>query len=124
MELEQVEKFLSVQGKQTGYYADRMRATARCDNLELYWVRNTANSDQFVLASSPKYARIISSSSGHIRNEKNGRVSRANDRFFEKNPGFGSAVKRAIRDRTPGVVERRGEHAVMKDKVYSPLSAV
>jgi hypothetical protein len=127
MELSDVESFLSVQGKVTGHYADSMRAQALSDDLQLFWVVNTAGSKQFVLATSAKYARVLSNFSGHIRDRLNGKVYRASDQFFAKNPGFGSAVKRAIRDRTPGVVQRKGEHALMRinmqDRVYSPLSA-
>jgi hypothetical protein len=123
MDIEDVEKLLAARPT-TAFYADRMRAIALSDGLELYWVRNTANADQFVIASKPKFARIISANAGHLREEQNGRVYRANEKFFAANPGFGSAIKRAIRDRTPGVVERKGEHAVMGGKVYSPISVV
>jgi len=123
MEIEDTEKFIAAQNS-SGIYADLLRAFAHCDDLELYWVKNTANAEQFVIAARPKYARIISSQSGHLRDEKNGRVYRASDKFFASNPGFGSAVKRAIRDRTPGVVERKGEHAVIGEKVYSPINEV
>jgi len=123
MEIKDVEKLLAARPAKA-FYADRMRAIALCDELELFWVRNTANAEQFVIASKPKFARIISAQSGHLRDENNGRVYRASEKFFDENPGFGSAVKRAIRDRAPGVIERKGEHAVMGEKIYYPLSSV
>ncbi len=123
MEREAVEKWIRESGA-AGYGADSLRAFAYSDDLQLFWVINTAGNKQYILATEAKLARVLACKSGHTHERRNGQVFRATDKFYEREPGFGSSVKRAIKDRTPGVIEKKGNHAAMGDKIYSPLHEV
>ena len=123
MEWDDCEKFIGAFDT-TAFYADMMRASAKTDDLHLYWIINTAGKKQFVIAKEGKLARVLSAKSGHIRERANGEIYRAASKFYEMNPGFGSSVRRAMNDRVPSVVQRKGEHAVVGDTVYSPLHGV
>jgi hypothetical protein len=99
-------------------------AFSQDESLFLFLIINSSENIQYIIAKSTKYARIISRSSNHILEIDNGHVYRANDKFYKDNPGFGNAVKRAIRDKRPGVVERKGNYAIVGTRVYAPLSEV
>lgn len=108
----------------SGLNADCLRAEFKSDALYLFWVVNTSGKRQYMLAANHKFARILAWRSGHIHAPENGKAFKASEKFFESNPGFGSAVKRAVGDQIPGVIIQKGNHAVMGDTVYSPLYGV
>lgn len=126
--LEQTEAIIKG-ARLSGDGADFLRAIAACDDLKLYAIANTSDRIQFVLAKNGRYAKLISSESGHVHEPKNGRaflierpmVFRVGKKPCSVGAGFLSSAKRAMADQAPGVIEQRGNHAVRGDKVYSPL---
>lgn len=107
-----------------GENADKLRALRQSDELRLFFVDNTADRRQLILAANRKFARLISCMSGHIHTPENGKVLVPTDKYNDANAGFVSAVRRAMQDRTPGVIVQRGNHAIMGEKVYLPLHEV
>ena len=104
-----------------GENADLVRAQVEEGDLDVFCILNTNDRPQFVIAKNARYAKLLSRQSGHIHHLSNGRAY-----FAEKVPrlasrAFLSSARRAAADRTPGIVEQRGNHAVMGDRVYSPL---
>ena len=123
LDWDECEKFIGTLDM-SALYADEMRARAKTEDLQLFWIVNTADRKQFVIAKEAKFARILSARSGHIRERANGEIYRAGPKFFENNPGFGSVVRRAMKDRIPGVIEKKGEHGLTGEKVYSPIHGI
>ena len=120
---DEVEKSIEVLGLK-GFHADLQRAGITTSELTFYQIWNTANRPQFVLAKSPRIARALSCYSDHLKGFTNGRCAEVNDDFFHDNPGFGSAVKRAVRAGRQGVVDRKGEHAIIGDSIFAPISLI
>ena len=111
-------------GRMDAHNADAMRALAYADDLELFWIVNTAGKKAYFLARTSRFARHAALRTNHIQDIDNGECYRAPEQFYAREPGFGSSVKRAIAARIPGHIVKKGNHAVMGEHVYSPLSAV
>ncbi len=128
MEVDQVEAQIAelsrVMGHMDLYAADRMRALAYADDLQLFWIINTVGRKAYFLARSAKLARHAAVAVNHIQLLENGECFRATDAFYRNNPGFGSSVKRAIKNRMPGLIVEKGNHAVIGDVVHSPMTVV
>jgi len=112
---------LIVAMKLKGVSADKFRARADNDALQFFIVENTAKRRAFYLAGDANYARHLAASRGHVEDFRNARVFVPNDKFWIECPGFLGAVRRAIAARKPGLIEQRGQHAVMGDAVFAPI---
>ena len=120
----QIAELSRLMGAMDEHAADGMRALAYADDLALFWIVNTAGRKAYFLARSAKLARHAAVAANHIQLVGNGECFRAADVFFTRNPGFGSSVQKAIKNRIPGHIVQKGNHAVMGDGVYSPLVPV
>ena len=101
--------------------ADGFRARAVSDELKFFIVENTAKRRVFYLAESPKFARRLALETGHVEDTRNAKVFTPNERYWQSDPGFSGAVKRAIAAKKPGQIEKRGHFAVMGEEVFSPI---
>ena len=120
----QIEELRNVMGGMNPHAADRMRALAHADDLKLFWIVNTAGRKAYFLARSARLARHSAVAANHIQQVDNGTCYQAGESFFTSNGPFGSSVKRAIKDRVPGPIVQKGNHAMMGDRIYSPLTSV
>ena len=104
---------------------DVIGAFAPSDHLDLFCVVNTAKAEQFVIASSDEYAKILSKMSGHIEAMDTGYCWRGWKRSVPSrlNEEQLAAVQQAIKDRLPGVVWFKGDDVIMRHKVYSAHKA-
>jgi hypothetical protein len=75
-----------------------------------------------VLAESEEYALLISMGIGHIKAKNNGKITYPTKNYWDKNPGFFSAIQRAIAARKPGVVQKLDQFAIVNDQVFAPTS--
>jgi hypothetical protein len=101
-----------------------VQSTLYSENLKLYAVQNTASNSAYVLAEDSNLARVIAVRAGFARTKTNVRVRELGEQFFDKNSAFGSAVRRAIRDGTPGIVKRHDNHAMINGIDCPPLHSI
>jgi hypothetical protein len=103
-----------------------IKCQRRSEDLNVYYVYNTADRKLTVLAKSYRCARYIAYVDGHIHKEKNGRAFQLKDGMQKKLLTDGSALGRALRDGYPGVIENIGGSVVNKswEKVYMPMTVV
>jgi hypothetical protein len=92
--------------------------------LRLFRVRNTAGIGLLILAESERQSRAIALWQNHLRDFDNGDCEEVVDCATRWGAGFASAVERAKAQGFAGPIERKGNHAVMGDKIYSPLTPV
>ena len=94
-------------------------------NTQLFEVTNTNDRKQMVLAIDENVARIFSENSRHILDWQTGKCTVLVDSYLERrNPGFAGAIKRAKKSGLQGVVERKGEFALIGREVFTPISGV
>lgn len=121
MEPEEIEAYIKSH-QINGSYAERLRAQRKSEKLQLFFVHNTLNKRLFVLSESVDYALWIAVSAGHIKKKDNGQVYRPGKAYWQSNPGFQGAIKRAIAAKNPGVVQKQDQFAVVNGKVFAPIS--
>lgn len=102
------------------------KCSERRDDLKVFFVTNTAGKRLTVLACDLQCARHFAYYHGHIKDERNGRVTVMKpDREADLRKS-GKALGRALRDGWPGVVTQLGDNVVMEGskKVYTPMTIV
>ena len=104
----------------------RVMQRAQADeNTQLFEVTNTNDRKQLVLAIDEGVARILSETSRHILDWQTGKCVVLVDSYLErKDPGFAGAIKRAKKSGLQGVVERKGDFALMGREVFTPINGV
>jgi hypothetical protein len=108
------------------HHDEVVRCRAKRDDLRVFYVINSANNKQTILARDGKCARFFALHSGHIKEEKNGRVLVMNADREAALRTSGEALGRALRTGHPGVVKEVGDNIVLEGagKVYTPLTIV
>lgn len=99
---------------------------ARRDDLKVYYIYNKSDRRLIVLAKDRSCALMFAKQTGHIHEEKNGRVMVLKDEAEKQLRVDGSALGRALRDGFPGAVDQVGENVIHRQssKVYTPLTMV
>jgi hypothetical protein len=94
------------------------------EELKLFWVTNTAAHTKLFLAENAELALHLAAKAGLLRNWRNGNAQQVSGAFLAKNRAFASALAKAIKEGTPGLVERLGDHAKVKGETFAPLHSV
>ena len=95
------------------------------ERTELFRITNSNDRKQLVLAISEGVARVFSENSRHILDWQTGTCTVLVDSYLEqKDPGFAGAIKRAKKSGLQGIVERKGEFALIGREVFTPISGV
>jgi len=91
---------------------------------KLYKIENSTKHLQFVIAIGEREALALSAASRHILDYKNG-ICREwpVSVISRRDPKFAGSLKRALSSSRQGVVERRGDFALIAEQVFMPIGA-
>jgi len=103
----------------------------RKDDSRLFIVENTSGKRSYVVASSFLCARWIALWARHIREVDNGQVFSVKREWLEADLPFQSALRRAVKAGSPGLITRVGDAATILESrphgiegcVYTPMSS-
>lgn len=91
---------------------------------KLFSVANKSQMKINVIAMDVDTAVEFAIRAGHVRSAENASAFRYNEKYIQTLTTSGSALGRAVREGVPGVVEKRGNNVIVRDRVFTPMSVV